>query len=461
MKSTITRRQLLKTSALGATGALIAACGGTRTVEVTKEVVKEVQVTAAPVQGEKTLLVWGSGLGLPDYLKGDPKAYGFAALEAQDKAFKAKNPDVKLVWEEHGWDEALRQNIVTALLAGTPPDVIVGENFFQQYASLKALIPLDEVTPAAVADESVLGTHKAAIFEGKNYGFSWLSGCFGFEANPNVLKQAGQKEEIPATWDDLLIAAEAVTKAGAGNFYGYTLQGPLGFSVGGMFRVAVYMQQSGVLLTKPDDPFYPNFNDPKSVPVWEFVRKLMPFTPPGLAFEADEGKVYTQLFQGKSAMQIAGSWHTSWAKQTGLENAIYGQVPYPKDGKPASYVVGNVIWGVMSATKVPDIGADWVMVSQSDEVQQTIFPGVGRIPPTKRWIAKMLEDTTVPEADKTYAKMLRDADLGILPQWIKEPNKLNSTWNDLFAAVITTETDIKQLADEAQSKAEEILKAAG
>ena len=50
--------------------------------------------------------------------------------------------------------------------------------------------------------------------------------------------------------------AEAVTKAGEGKYHGYTLQGPLGFSVGGMFRLAVYMQQAGASLVKADDPFY-------------------------------------------------------------------------------------------------------------------------------------------------------------------------------------------------------------
>ena len=459
----ITRRQLLKAAALGGTGVLVAACAPTTTV-------KEVVVTAtpgaeqpavAPAAGEKTLTVWGSGLDVTGWNKGDKAAGGFALHEAQANAFKAAYPDVKLVWEDHGWDEQLRQNIVTALLAGTPPDVIVGENFFQQYAYLKALLPLDGAITKAISDNSVLGTHKAAIFEGKTYGMSWFSGCFGFEGNPNVLKEAGQKEELPTNWDDLLIMAEAVTKAGAGKYHGYTLQGPLGFSVGGMFRVAVYMQQAGASLVKADDPFFPNFNDPKSIPVWEFVRKLMPSTPPGLAFEPDEGKVYSQLFQGKSAMQIAGSWHTSWSKSSGLENAIYGLVPYPKDGKAASYVVGNVIYGVMSATKVPDVGAQWVMISQSDDVQKVVLSGSTRLPSTVKAIDALLDDSNVSAPDKVYAKLLRDADLGILPQWNKEPNKLNQTWNDLFAAVITTETDVKQLADEAQAKAEEILKAAG
>src|SRR4030095_3759725 len=80
MKRTISRRQLLKTAAIGGTGALLAACAGAastpqviketvvvekeKTVQVTSqvEVTKEVQVTAAPVQGPQTLTVWGSGL---------------------------------------------------------------------------------------------------------------------------------------------------------------------------------------------------------------------------------------------------------------------------------------------------------------------------------------------------------------------------------------------------------------
>jgi ABC-type glycerol-3-phosphate transport system substrate-binding protein len=39
----------------------------------------------------------------------------------------------------------LRQNLFNALLAGTPPDIVVGKNFFQQYAELGALMPLDDV----------------------------------------------------------------------------------------------------------------------------------------------------------------------------------------------------------------------------------------------------------------------------------------------------------------------------
>jgi ABC-type glycerol-3-phosphate transport system substrate-binding protein len=464
-KNKISRRQLLKAAAFGSAGVALAACAAPAAAPRVVEVTREVQVTsaAAPAEapaaaGAQTLTVWGSGLDLTQIEK-DAKGKG-AALVAHRDAFLAKHPDTKVVWEDHGWDETLRQNITTALLAGTQPDAIVGENFFQQYASLGALLPVDDLMTPEIKENSITGTHKAAIFDGKVYGMSWISGCFGFEANPNVLKEAGLPEKIPATWDEMLVAAQTVSDKMAGKASGYTLQGPLGFSVGGMFRLAVYMQQLGVTINKVDDPFAPNFDDPKSFPVWEFVRKILPYTPEGLVFEADEGKVYSQLFAGKSAMQMAGSWHVGWAKDNGLTNAIYGAVPVPDGGKPASYVVGNVIYGAMKASKVPDLARDWVIAGQDDSVQSIVFKSSGRLPSTKKAIESLLKDSTVDDATKQFATLLRDSDLGILPQWRKEPNKLNTIWNDLFTAVLTTQTGVDALAAEAQKKGLEVLAAA-
>ena len=480
MKRNISRRQLLKATAIGGTGALLAACGGAtptpQIIEVTKEVVKEstvevtkevqvtqqVEVTANPAAGPQSLTVWGSGLDLTQIEKdptGATATSGGLVQKTLQDLFLAKHPNAKLVWEDHGWDEVLRQNIVSALLAGTAPDAIVGENFFQQYASQSALLPLDDVIPAAVSDNSILGTHKAAIYNGKTYGMSWLSGCFGFEINPDVFKAAGVEAKIPATWDDLLASAKTITEKGAGKYFGYTLQGPQGFSQGGMFRLAVYFQQLGVTLNKADAFDQPNFNDKNGAQVWDFVRKINAYTPTGLSFEPDEGKVYSQLFAGKSAQQIAGSWFVSWAKQNKAMNDQYGSVPIPTGGKPASYVVGNVIYGVMAVTKVPELAKDWVILTQDDSVQTKMYGSAGRLPSTKTGMESLLADSKVEDATKTFGKLLRDSDLGILPQWTKATNQLNQIWNDLFAAVLTTQTDPQALMDDAQKKAEDAMKA--
>lgn len=454
----VNRRQFLRAAALGSAATIATACAPRPLTPAPAQPAQtEAQPTAEPIAaGAGTITVWGSGLDLT-MMETDPTGRG-AALLAHKNKFLEKYPGTNVIWEDHGWDEALRQNIVTALLGGTAPDVIVGENFFQQYASLNALLPIDDVITPEIRDNSIVGTHKAALYEGQTYGLSWFSGCFGFEANPNVLTDAGVEPKIPATWDELLSASEKVTSAGKAA--GYTLQGPLGFSVGGMFRLAVYLQQLGTQLTKAEDPFAPNFDDPKGFPAWEFVRKMLPYMPPGLVFEADEGKVYSQLFAGKSAYQMAGSWHVTWAKDSGLENAIYGAVPIPEGGKPASYVVGNVLYGAMSASKVPDMARDWVVAAQDDSVQSIVFKSTTRLPSTKKATEELLADSTVDDATKQFATLLRDSDLGILPQWRKEPNKLNQIWNDLFTAVLTTQDPIDGLAADAQKKAMEVVTAA-
>jgi ABC-type glycerol-3-phosphate transport system substrate-binding protein len=473
MKGTITRRQLIKAFAISGTGALLAACGGAvpapkaavdtndeRTL-ATVQVVQPIPVAAAPLD-TGSLTVWGSGVDLTQ-IDRDPNGAG-AAMKALRDLYLSKHPGVNLIWEDHGWDEQLRENVTLALQSGTAPDVIVGENFFQWYAYLDALLPLDDSTPAAITQNAILGTHKAALYNGKNYGFSWLSGCFGFEMNANLLQAAGVSQTIPATWDDMLAVAQTVTSHGAGNYYGYTLQGPYGFSVGGMFRLAVFFQQLGVQINKPDAFDQPNFNDPNGFPVWQLVRNLNPYEPPGLIFEPNEGTVYTQLFQGKSAQQIAGSWFTTWALQNNFTNSIWGPVPIPPGGKQASYVVGNVLFGVLASTKAPALAKDWVMTSQDDSVQNLIFSSMGRLPATISAMNALIADAATgpghpTAADKTFGTLLRDSDLGILPQWTKAPNQLNQIWNDLYTAVINTQTDIKQLADAAQAKAEAVMKA--
>ena len=109
---------------------------------------------------------------------------------------------------------------------------------------------------------------------------------------------------------------------------------------------------------------------------------------------------------------------------------------------------------------MPELALDWVIASQDLSVQSKIAHGDGRLPSTKKAIDEVLKDSTFDDATKQFATLLRDSDLGILPQWRKEPNKLNSVWNDLFTAVLTTQTDVASLAADAQKKAVEIVTAA-
>lgn len=438
-----------------------------KTVEVkvveTKEVVKEVQVEVTPTPGPAEpveLVIWGEGITAGQLEldpASDPKAVYAHMLVEQ---FEKENPGITVKFENHGWDEELRQNLTNAMLAGSGPDIIVGEGFFKNYAALDALLPLDDGI-GDIKDNAVPGTYQGAFLNGKTYGLASFTSVFGFERNCAVIEAAGLDcSKPPETWDDLLVQAEAITKAGNGEYYGYTLQGPAGFSMGAPFRIYVYLLQSGANFAKPDAATgldYPWFNDPKAAPVYTFLRELAKSTPPGLLFEADEGKLYTQLFQGKSAYQMAGGWHVNWAKDSGCTTCQYSSVPLPKDGQPATVVVANVIYGIMKTSKHPDEAMKWIRFTQRDDVQAQVFIANGRIPTTKTGLAAVRE--TVDPATQAYIDtLLNSSNVKAMPQWVKNPQKVWQVYNDFLVKLFTTDTPVEALMDEAQAAAEEAVK---
>lgn len=443
--SKLSRRDFLKVAGTGAAMAFLAAC---QARPAAPDATEPGDTPAEPAS--YTLIHWSEG-----YLHEDnPDREKFQPYrDAADELFHEKFPNVTVKCENHGWDEALRQNLVTALLGGTAPDVIVGENFFQQYGDLGALVPVDDYIQD-IKSNLIPGTYAAAVTQGQTFGINQFTGCFGFERNPNVIEAAGLDPSTPpATWDELLDHAERITEAGNGEFYGYTLQGPVGFSVGGIFRVAVYLKQAGAEIIKPDG--HPWFDNPKTVPVLDFLRKINKFTPPGLTFNPDEGQVYSQLFLGKSAYQICGSWHVNWAKDSGLDNAMYSGVPIPADGQPASVVVGNVINAVMKVSRYPEAAAEWCKIFTRDEVQNLVNPVLGRMPSTRTALEALKPSAS--DADMAFINELLTADLGILPQWRKDPQQLWTIYNDLLTQVLSTEQPIDNLIGQAQQQAEVVM----
>jgi multiple sugar transport system substrate-binding protein len=445
MRSTMSRRAFLHLSGMAVTGAALAACGAPAGQTATSE------GESAPATAGAEIIGW-SLFGMDPATEAN-KPYQDAVLAH----FNAQYPDATFKFVNMGWDEELRQNLVTALLGGTPPDIIVGENYIQPYAEQNAFLPMDDLI-AEIKDDLIEGTYAAAVTGGKTYGISQVTGCFAFERNPNVFEKAGlDPSQPPTTWNQLLEQAEAITRAGNDEFYGYTLQGPVGFLIGGILRFAVYSKTAGAdLATEEVQPW---FDNPKSEKVLTFLREIHRFTPPGLSFNPDEGQVYSQLFQGVSAMQICGSWHVKWAVDSGLENALYSPIPIPdEDGVPATGVVGNVIQSVMAQTKHPEESLYFCRCFLEDDVQDMVAPIFGW-KPSKRSALERLKETAS-DADLIFIDLLLNADLGVLPQWRKDPQKVWTVYNEMITKLLTTETPVLQLMDEAQAAAEAALQAA-
>ncbi|MBS1251743.1 MAG: sn-glycerol-3-phosphate-binding periplasmic protein UgpB [Anaerolineales bacterium] len=429
-----------------------------QTVEKTLNTEENAQETADVDTEEEAaepieLVVW-SELFVVDKMQSDPTGAGRYGLYLKEQ-FEKEHPGVTVKFEYHGWDKELRRNLTTALQTGTAPDIVVGENFFQQYAEQGALVPLDDVIDD-IRDDLIPATYRAAQYQGSVYGISAFTGIFGFERNCDVVTAAGLDcDNPPETWDELLEHARLITEEGDGRYYGYTLQGPQGFEVGGVFRIAVYLAQAGASMCK-DDCTYPYFNDPKAVAVMEFIRELNKYTPPGLTFNPDEGQVYTQLFHGLAAYQIAGSWHPGWAKEAGCEDCRYSPVPIPAGGEPASMVVGNVIYAVLQQSEHPGLAAEWVKFLARDDVQDLVYPVLGRLPSTRSALTRLRPK--VDPANRAFIdELLNNQELGVLPQWRKDPQKLWRIYNDMLTEILTSQRPVQQIMDEAQAAADEVM----
>src|SRR4051812_20149631 len=81
-------------------------------------------------QEAKTLTVWVEGTVMDSQAATDPIKGAYAKVIVEQ--FQKDHPGVTVKLENHGWDEELRQNLLTALMAGTGPDIVVGEAYFLQ-----------------------------------------------------------------------------------------------------------------------------------------------------------------------------------------------------------------------------------------------------------------------------------------------------------------------------------------
>lgn len=409
------------------------------------------QTQAAPAPAEtsnntlqnedNTFIVWGpSGLEIDQYIT---------------ETFQVRHPDLNIIITDQGWDEALRQNLQNAILMGSPPDIVIGENYFRAFAAEGELLALDDIL-AKYADDIIPATYVGATYEGSVYAIPMFTGVFAFERNCFVIEAAGLDcDQPPQYWDELLAESAAIRDAGAEDYYGYTLQGPGGTAVGSAFRIAVYQAQLDALPCADEACTIPKFDDPKVIPVYEMLREITTYTPPGLIDNTNETQVYEALFRGLSAYQIAGSWHVGWAKSAGCETCRYSSIPIPRDGHPANMLVGNVLFGAPSKGRHPELAKEWLELLISTEVQERVFTQLGRLP-VRRSVLSSIQATVDPATATFIDELLYNESLTILPQWENNPKETWAIYNELLTAVLKTERPISEIMEEAQAAVEDM-----
>lgn len=145
--------------------------------------------------------------------------------------FEAANPDIKINMELVPWSEQ-QQRFVTALATGGLPDVsLLGNNVVAQFQATGSLAPLDEYVAAYdaengtnVVDDIWPGDKGYYILGGKLWASPIAVETRALYYRKDLFREAGlDPENPPQTWEELATAAAALSKAGAGNYYGIAL----------------------------------------------------------------------------------------------------------------------------------------------------------------------------------------------------------------------------------------------
>jgi ABC-type glycerol-3-phosphate transport system substrate-binding protein len=242
MSKTISRREFIRSAAVVAGGAFLAACAPAATPEVIKEtvqvekqvqvtsVVKEVatqivekQVTAAPLPTVKLSLWHG------DWSVWNPYFDGIA----QRALYAGVAPKYEIDAPPMPWNE-FNDKVAVAGEAGVGPDILyLNYNTYKRLIDAKAIRAVPETVYAYAdieKDFTKVATEPLTYFDGKYYYLPHELGPQGTCYNKTMLEKEGFKDP-PKNWDEFLTMAKACVKKENGQVVqsGLGMDGPYMF----------------------------------------------------------------------------------------------------------------------------------------------------------------------------------------------------------------------------------------
>lgn len=341
-----------------------------------------------------TLLAAGVAFGAPAFADTTTVVFWqFSTRDADVKAwkdsiakFEAANPDIKVNMELVPWSEQ-QQRLVSALASGGLPDVsMLGNNVVAQFQAAGALAPLDDYFAAY---DKANGTHVADdIWPGdKGYyslGGHWWASPIAVETRAlyyrkDLFKAAGlDPDKPPANWEELAAAADKLTKAGGGKYYGIALPMSLGYFTVQNF-MSTYLGYGAQMI---GDDGKCGFNSPEfknALEVYTRVYKEKATHPDAPTMDGDTFR--RGFLDGKYAMILleASLYHDlvtenqSFAKDVAIAKVPAG--PKNRSGFLGGWPL--VLW---NASEHKDAAAKWIMFATHGEPLKQLAVSAGFIP---------------------------------------------------------------------------------
>lgn len=379
----ISRRNFLKASAIATGGLLFASCAPQPTTAPAGEM-EEPQAEGAGVEPQtiQYWVFWGSYGGVVDDFKP-------ALLEY----IKPHNIDIK-------WGVEADQVFMTAVAAGTPPDIGTGHRYIN-YMSKGQAVPIDNfVAASSVIKEEFFPPPNwdACFYEGKMYGVP-ANECFfrrGLNYNYKMLEDAGlDPDNVPTTWETLFDWHKTLTKFdAAGNLVQigldpYDAEASVwstdGYAQAEMFGADWYDEDTKEI-TLDTDEIAESFEV-----MGEFVKVIGPDNLAGLRGVEGQGTWGGSFNAQVQAMLIEGYWHPGETAQekpevSPLNRCTWVPVPERMKGTKMQFAGGHMVFLYKGAPVDPAISFKVAEFLQFEEHNEPIFKKIGWLPAYKPFL---------------------------------------------------------------------------
>lgn len=276
----------------------------------------------------------------------------FEFLEKKAEEYSTINPEVHITVEQVPWDDYIGTKMATAFASGEGPDIFeVYPGSLLKYANSGILLPLDGyMTEEQVADFSEASIESVTV--------NGQIVAIPFEIEPLALfydidKFEEKGLEPPATWDEMIAAAQALA---TDDCAGITIETTKGGHQD--FQWEPWLWQLGGSVYN-EDKTGSALNDPKvaeSLNLWRTLfenggANLKPSRP---------GSDIAMLGDGETAMELCGSWSIVTLETTYKDRNIgVVPLPIPEGGVPAT-VAGGWKMCVNSQSEYTDEAAGFV-----------------------------------------------------------------------------------------------------
>ena len=364
----VSRRDMLRLSGLGITGAVLAACVAPDATSgdagaAAQEPVSVIATTSMPVNTfdnsiERSL----------EYLPN-------VALEVNANG-----------WGEGGWD-GYSDTLLTRIAGGEQIDVImIAIEGLGLLAAKNVLVPLDGFVQADPEAEDILMNDVHVTLremlqvngQQMEYPFSWNNMVMYY--NTAVFEEVGL--EPPANdwnWDDFLETSLAVARVsgGADDRFAYSFWG------GGMFGMAAWYFNNDVSPLS-EDWLESNVLDPKVLETLQFLADLILVHK--VAPNPEGWDEWAQFHAGNLVMRTCGRWCIGGSLEADFNT--YDIQYQPHQAGPIRTVAGTDGWGISTSSENPDAAWEVVKLLSGTEASMDMVQLGGNIP-ALRSVAEM------------------------------------------------------------------------